>query len=294
MSRLLAHLPVILCLMLLTSVVGGKTLDDCTCAWYEDGSYDPAWSPRGNYLAAISSSVDPSSYFFWSSVVAMPLASGLEYFGYGEHSPVRNPAWSPDEASLAFVTFDGLHFLDAATSMTSMVLQLEVREPAWSPDGNTIALVYQGNIWLWPVGGGPLQQVTTKGGNSPTWSPDGMRIAYEDDGLIWIRTLAEDAPRHLTAGMSPSWSASGRWIAFASVRSGNPDIWVIAPTGGTAVQITTSSEQEGDPTWAPDDRSIAYVVTQGFCSCIRTVENLPDFVIRVEELPWSAVKQLYR
>ena len=54
------------------------------------------------------------------------------------------------------------------------------------------------------------------------------------------------------------WSPDGDRIAFASLRSGNSDIWTIPHSGGMAQQVTGTSFDEYDPSWSPNGRYIAY------------------------------------
>ena len=50
----------------------------------------------------------------------------------------------------------------------------------------------------------------------------------------------------------PTWSPDGRFVAYASNRSGNYDIWVQALAGGDPVQLTRSPAADTKPTWSPD------------------------------------------
>jgi len=56
----------------------------------------------------------------------------------------------------------------------------------------------------------------------------------------------------------PTFSPDARFIAYASDRSGNFDIWVQPATGGDAVRITTSSAQDTEPDWSPDGANIVF------------------------------------
>ncbi|MYF64740.1 MAG: hypothetical protein F4185_01900, partial [Chloroflexi bacterium] len=50
----------------------------------------------------------------------------------------------------------------------------------------------------------------------------------------------------------PSWSRDGSRIAFISDRSGNADVYTIAPNGGGLVMITQNAVNELSVAWGPD------------------------------------------
>jgi len=87
---------------------------------------------------------------------------------------------------------------------------LWLRYPAISPDGNTIAFCYKGDIYRIDAKGGAASLLTTSDAHDymPVWSPD------------------------------------GKWIAFASDRSGNFDIYLMPAEGGTAKRLTYHSAGE--------------------------------------------------
>jgi eukaryotic-like serine/threonine-protein kinase len=56
----------------------------------------------------------------------------------------------------------------------------------------------------------------------------------------------------------PTFSPDGRFIAYASDRAGNFDIWVQPVSGGDPVQVTKSPDQDTEPDWSPDGSSIVF------------------------------------
>ncbi len=60
------------------------------------------------------------------------------------------------------------------------------------------------------------------------------------------------------ADFAPSVSRDGRWLAFVSERSGNPDIWVKRLPSGDAVRITTHEADDLDPAWSQDGKTIVF------------------------------------
>ena len=74
-----------------------------------------------------------------------------------------------------------------------------------------------------------------------------------------ITRLYKQITTHPEIDLYPSISPDGKWIAFASKRSGNMDIWIKPIAGGSATQITTHRTDDIMPSWAPDGKKLVYI-----------------------------------
>lgn len=101
---------------------------------------------------------------------------------------------------------------------------LWLRYPAISPDGKTIAFCYQGDLWRVDAAGGAATLLTTS-------------EAYESN---------------------PVWSHDGKWIAFASDRHGNNDVYLMPATGGPATRLTENSANDVPSDFTPDGKAVVF------------------------------------
>jgi Tol biopolymer transport system component len=58
--------------------------------------------------------------------------------------------------------------------------------------------------------------------------------------------------------IDPAYSPDGTEIAFASNRAGTLDIYVMDADGTNTRRLTSTSRNDGQPTWSPDGRQIAF------------------------------------
>ncbi len=120
---------------------------------------------------------------------------------------------------LAF--FIGATFFGASFAQTT---PLWMRYPAISPDGKTIAFGYKGDIYRVDANGGVASPVTI----------------------------------HEAQDMMPVWSHDGKYIAFASDRYGNFDVFVMPATGGTPARVTTNSAADYPSDFSIDNKQVIF------------------------------------
>lgn len=127
------------------------------------------------------------------------------------------------------------------------------------------------DLYLIDIDGSNLRQITNTEGPDfdPRWSPDGRQIIYAarvtqaDTADLWIMDADGSNPVQLTNSpdmdeVDPDISPNGLFIAFASNRSGNFDIYTMSIDGTNVQQITNDVADEVSPRWSPDGALIAY------------------------------------
>jgi Tol biopolymer transport system component len=149
--------------------------------------------------------------------------------------------------------------------------------PDYSPDGARIVFASNrsGNweVWTSNADGSDARQVTSYAASpasNPRWSPNGRLLAFqyavEGNADIYTMTPEGSSIRRLTTEPSreetPAWSRDGRWLYFASNRSGSLEIWkmAVAPLG-QAVQVTRAGGM--DPQESIDGRQLFYTKRAG-------------------------------
>jgi Tol biopolymer transport system component/DNA-binding winged helix-turn-helix (wHTH) protein len=144
--------------------------------------------------------------------------------------------------------------------------------PQLSPDGSKVAYMSDrsGTMEIWVSdqdGRNPMQLSAIGSAGTPRWSPDSQSIAFDARGRngvsIYTVTLREGVPRLLVGdtreNVCPSWSRDGKWVYFASSRTGGWEVWKIPAEGGTPAQVTTEGGHA--PFASTDGKYIYYAKT---------------------------------
>jgi TolB protein len=152
----------------------------------------------------------------------------------GHQSLSMDPAWSPKNDGLAYVSyFEGppsLYWADMADGRKTPILvdDTSTAYPNISPDARKIAFArsLKGNweIFTVPTAGGPAMRLTSSSG----------------------------------IDINPVWSPSGRQIAFSSDRTGTPQIYIMDAEGTNVTRVSRIGRYNEGPAWHPDGTKLLY------------------------------------
>lgn len=191
--------------------------------------------------------------------------------------PIISPAWSPNGAQLAYVSFEArkpvIYTHEVATGRRRLLASFRGSNsaPAWSPDGRqllaTLTLGGSSQIYALDANGGQPQRLTQSSGidTEPAFSPDGKQVYFVSDRggspqIYRMTASGRDATRVTFDGnynISPAISPDGRSMAFIARVGGAFKLRVMDLATGNFNTLTDTSADES-PSFAPNSKLIMY------------------------------------
>ncbi|HET7599179.1 MAG TPA: S9 family peptidase [Gemmatimonadales bacterium] len=242
---------------------------------------DPQISPDGRLVAFVvttaSLSENKNVGRIW--VVASD-GSGLRQASGGAGSD-RAPRWSPDGATLGFVsTRDGSPQVWRVSARGGKPAKLTalprgVSDFAWSRDGKSLVVV---SDLPWPPDAEP--GTDSLGSDARIWTElfyrhwdewragrrqHVLRVGLADSSITDLTPFDRDVPTLALGGKDVALAPSGGELAVVYnpdsvvATSTNNDIFLLRGDGGAPQPITTSRANDHSPAYSPDGRAIAYL-----------------------------------
>jgi Tol biopolymer transport system component len=238
------------------------------------------WSPDGASLALLRGGAGAG----WSLSTLAVDRNGEEQRLLEDRLQLDAPRWSPDGRHIALLRSGSIRGPDAIVLVDPATRKREnvdvsgiVWAMTWTPAGELLYALAEGagarlpsselltravgstrtrtSMWV-PF---TVQSLEVLGAGTVVLTALNRRQNLEERGAT-IVTTAE--PHWLSRGTSvdrqPVYSPGGEWVAFASTRGGNLDLWEVSTRSGAVRRLTDDPREDWDPAFTPDGRHLIW------------------------------------
>jgi uncharacterized protein (TIRG00374 family) len=203
----------------------------------------------------------------------------------------------------------GIYIMNPDSSGIRKVVDTKQHEiyPSASPDGEWIAYASasklaqraSSDVWIVRIDGTDARKVA-ENGTFPSWSSDGKKIYFERERkwLMAVDTIEGETEELLpkkapeTAKwqlVKPHVSPDGKWAAFISDREGRWNTWIANLENGETRHVGPGCE----PTWSPDGRSLIWITSGSYGTCIKKYELDSGRTTLVQDTPQPRPTEYY-
>jgi dipeptidyl aminopeptidase/acylaminoacyl peptidase len=199
-------------------------------------------------------------------LIVRSLGDGSESKIAHDDESIYSPIWSPDGGQIAYIGGSKIIRHDQSPSYSGEKLIFAVS--GYVP----------GQLYIVSSSGGKPTAIDKPGEyNGLAWV-DATHVVYDRQSnhyktrTIYVAAVSGGAPQSIHEDKEekfwslPDWEAeakpkpspNGKWIAFLSDLDGWDHLYVVAPTGGQAAQISKGKFEAWRPTWSHDSTRIAF------------------------------------
>ena len=259
---------------------------------------DPQISPDGKWVAYTVGTTDLKEEESESQLWMMPIDGGEALPMTAKGTSASRPRFSQDGKYLAFLSARSsgnsnddraktqVWLLDRRGGEAQQLTEVMqgVQSFDWSPDSKKLVLLIR-DPSPEEVEANEQKEQGVRPVRSKTPPPavvDRLQFKRDYQGYLdhrrthlYVFDVAARTLNQVTSGdfedQQPVWSPDGRFLAFVSNRTEEPDanfdsnIWVVAADnpdkGQTLIQVTTNPGEDAQPAWSRDGKSIAYVTS---------------------------------